>query len=289
MRFLWHRPSGQRQILRPVRRFDSGTDRCGAVQAGDRAVRRCGGLDGACRRPRAGALPRAHDRLVGPLGGGGTPLRRNGGVDRRRRDGHLRRPDCVGGPRPAGMSGRSGHPGGCRTIGHRRRGPRPGKPQGAGRPEFGTRDRGRDRLGVAGIRRNRPTCRDGAAHGISGAPGFGDAVGVNRVAGRNECHAGRPRMGPHQGRGRTSAGLPTAGGQPSTRAHRASPNEAHRQTPGDGHSRQHRQSCNGRPRRCRQRGGTPGYRQIPGGPRGRDTGHCSWRAGDLVILRVPRP
>ena len=47
--------------------------------------------------------------------GGGTR-----GVHRRRGDGDLRRPDCVGGSRISGMSGRAGHPGGDQPV--RRRG-----------------------------------------------------------------------------------------------------------------------------------------------------------------------
>ena len=50
--------------------------------------------------------------LRGALGGGGAALRRDRGVHRRRGDGAVRRPSCVGGSRFSGVSCRAGHPGG---------------------------------------------------------------------------------------------------------------------------------------------------------------------------------
>ena len=51
-------------------------------------------------------------------------LRRNRGAHRRRRDGDLRRPNGVGGPRFSGLRGRPGRPGRDEAVGHRGTAPR---------------------------------------------------------------------------------------------------------------------------------------------------------------------
>ena len=53
--------------------------------------------------------------------------------------------------------------------------------------------------------------RDGAADGIGGAPGRGDALGVDRAAGRAHRDAGRTGVGAHQGGRRTGARAPAGG------------------------------------------------------------------------------
>ena len=62
---------------------------------------------------------------------------------------------------------------------------------------------GDDRFGVVGVRRDRAAGRVGAADGIGGPGGRGDAVGVDRAAGRAHRGAGRTGVGAHQGGRRT--------------------------------------------------------------------------------------
>ena len=63
------------------------------------------------------------------------------GVHRRRGDGDVRCPSCVGGSRFSGMPGRAGHPGGGGPAGGRGAAPRRCGAAGAGGPEFGSGDR----------------------------------------------------------------------------------------------------------------------------------------------------
>ena len=111
------------------------------VQAGDGAVRRCGALDGHRGRGGRRAVARHHDRARGALGGGGAALRRDRGVHRRRGDGAVRRPGCVGGSCFSGVSCRTGHPGGGEPAGGRSAAPRRCGAAAAGGPEFGSGDR----------------------------------------------------------------------------------------------------------------------------------------------------
>ena len=62
----------------------------------------------------------------------------------------------------------------------------------AGGPEFGSGDRRRDRIGVAGIRRDRRAVGIRPADGIGGAPGRGDALGVDRAARRAHRELAEP-------------------------------------------------------------------------------------------------
>ena len=80
--------------------------------------------------------------------------------------------------------------------------------------------------GVAGIRRDRRAGRIGAADGIGGPAGRGDAVGVDRAAGRAHRDAGRTGVGAHQGGRRTGARAPAGGDRPARwpgRARRGEP------------------------------------------------------------------
>ena len=97
-------------------------------------------------------------------------------VHRRRGDGDLRCPSCVGGSCFSGVPGGAGHPGGGGAVGGRGGPPRRRGAAVAGGPELGPGDRRRHRFRVAGIRRDRRDGRDGAADGIGGAPGRGDAL-----------------------------------------------------------------------------------------------------------------
>ena len=54
-----------------------------------------------------------------------------------------------------------------------------------------------------------------AADGIGGAPGRGDAVGVDRAAGRAHRDAGGTGVGAHQGGRRTGVRAPAGGDQPA--------------------------------------------------------------------------
>src|SRR6185312_4342863 len=128
-------------VLQQVRRAGQASRDSGGVQAGDGAVRRCGALDGHRSRGGYGAVARDHHRAGGTLGGGGTALRRDGGVHRRRGDGDLRRPDRVGRSRFSRMSGRAGHPGGDEPVGGRGAPSRQGGAATARGPEFGPGDR----------------------------------------------------------------------------------------------------------------------------------------------------
>ena len=131
---------------------------------------------------------------------------------RRRRDGDLRRPGGVGGSRFSGMPGRPGHPGGDRT------GWRP-KCSAAtvwrcelrvglnsGRVIAG--EIGSGSLGYAAIGE-----QVGLAQRMeSVAPaGRGDAVRVDRAAGRAHRDAGRTGVGAHQGGRRTGFRAPAGG------------------------------------------------------------------------------
>ena len=156
------------------------------------------------------------------------------GVHRRRGDGAVRRPSCVGGSRFSGLPGRAGHPGGGGPVGGRGGAPRRCRAAVAGGPEFGSGDRRRDRFGVTGLRRDRRGGRVCPADGIGGAPGRGDAVGVDRAAGRAHRDAGRTGVGAHQGRRRTGARAPAGGDRPAGWPGRARRGEPGRSALGDG-------------------------------------------------------
>ena len=82
------------------------------------------------------------------------------------------------------------HPGRDQPIGGRGATPRWCGTASAGGPEFGSGDRRGDRFGVVGLRRDRAAGRDGPTHGIGGPARRGDAVRVDRAAGRTHRRAG---------------------------------------------------------------------------------------------------
>ena len=138
-----------------------------------------------------GAVARDHDRAGGAVGGGGAALRRDRGVHRRRGDGAVRRPSCVGGSCFSGVSGRAGAS---------RRTPNRLAAEVARRDGVALRLRvglnsgrviaGEIGSGSLGYAATGEHGRDGAADGIGGAAGRGDAVGVDRTAGRAHRGAG---------------------------------------------------------------------------------------------------
>ena len=70
------------------------------------------------------------------------------------------------------------------TPGRRDSAPRRCRAAAAGRAEFGSGDRRRDRFGHLGLHRDRRASRDGPADGIGRPAGRGDAQRVHRPAGR---------------------------------------------------------------------------------------------------------
>ena len=66
----------------------------------------------------------------------------------------------------------------------------------------------------------------GATDGIGGAPGRGDAVGVDRATGRAHRDAGRTGVGAHQGGRRTGVRAPAGGDRPAAMAWSGAPRRA---------------------------------------------------------------
>ena len=208
--------------------------------------------------------------------------------NRRRGDGAVRRPSCVGGSRFSSVPGRAGDPGGGEPVGRRGTAPRRRGSAVAGGPEFRSGDRRRNRFGIAGVCRDRRAGRVCPADGIGGAPRRGDAVGVDRAPGRADRDACRTGVGPHQGDRRTGVRAPTAGDRAAGWSGRPLRCDPGRAAMGDGGPRCHRRPCDRWPRRCRECGGTAGHRQEPDGPRDRGAGDSPRGRGVLGLLRVTR-
>jgi hypothetical protein len=95
------------------------------AQASDSAVRRRRRLHETRGGAGRGATPRDHERATQPISRGGPAVRRHSRrVHRRRLDGTVRRPDGIGGSRPASVHFSAGDPIRCKHTGNRGASPR---------------------------------------------------------------------------------------------------------------------------------------------------------------------
>ena len=173
-----------------------------------------------------------------------------------------------------------------RAAGRRSRASRRHRPAAAGRPEFRSGDRRRNRFRRCELHRHRRAGRDGSADGIGGAAGRGDAQRVDGPTGRRRRGARRARTGADQGRRRTGARAAAAGQSASISRGRRGESTLVGRTWELNTVAAILDEAIGGARLRRQCHGAAGNRQEPAGPRSRRRRRQPGSAGVRHLLRI---